>query len=172
MLETRQILNKNSSRWASRTPSQQIRRKRWVPPDLTQNPQRLGVISHYSDSNYVLGNSSPAALGRFAKHFKSGSDPNVGSHAESGMLHELEDNLPTSPHNAGESSMDSVPSLAEHQPEVGELPGDDVYELQGSEVDRPQPTQSVDRLRKSVRNASDEGNLVAKSKHESRWNFF
>jgi hypothetical protein len=137
VLETRQNLNKNSSRWASRTPSQQIRRKRWVPPDSTQNSDR---ISHYSDSNYVLGNSSKAALGRFAKLFKLGSDPIEGGHAEFDMPHELADNLSTSFHKPGKSPKNSVPSLAGHQPEVAELPGDYVYELQGSECDRSRLT--------------------------------
>ena len=36
--ETRQDLVVHSSRWAGRSPSQQLRRKVWTPPDLEQEP--------------------------------------------------------------------------------------------------------------------------------------
>lgn len=117
VLETRQNLNKNSSRWASRTPSQQIRRKNWVPPDLTQEPKHLSTISRYSDSNYVLGNSSPASLGRFARLFMSGSSSTEG-HAESEMPHELPSHSALSPGNYD-------------QPDIAELDGNNIFELGG-----------------------------------------
>lgn len=75
MSVSRQNFNKNSSRWVSRTTNHQTRRKQWIPPDSTQNAQGTDTISRYSDPNYVLGNSTPAAVGWFARLFKSGFNP-------------------------------------------------------------------------------------------------
>lgn len=87
--ETRQIQTRTSNRWASRTPSQQIRRKNWLPPDSSKDSRRLSAMSRYSASNYILGDSSPISFGRFAQLFKFGSsaaadpaDPEIPNLAE------------------------------------------------------------------------------------------
>ena len=73
--ETRQHLVVNSSRWAGRTPSQQLRRKLWAPPDLTQVPLPSDTISRYSDQNFVIGDSSPNRLKRIAHRLLNGPSP-------------------------------------------------------------------------------------------------
>ena len=135
ILETRQNLNKNSRRWASRTPSQQIRRKNWVPPDLTQNFQRLSTITRYSDSNYCLGDSSPAALGRFARLFKLGSNSIV----ESENRVELAVNPPRRRLSHVMSQNNNI-SSADYQSPLAELQDNQVYELDGYNVERFGPS--------------------------------
>lgn len=73
--ETRQDLVVHSSRWAGRSPSQQLRRKVWTPPDLDQEPLPSNTISHYSDQNYVIGDSSNNRLKRMAHRLVHGPSP-------------------------------------------------------------------------------------------------
>ena len=70
---TRQNLNIPSRRWAGRTPSRQLRQKQWIPPDLSQRPQR--AISTYSEKDYVIGDSTPSALRRIANLLTNGPSP-------------------------------------------------------------------------------------------------
>lgn len=65
-------------RWSGRRVNQQ----QWVPPDLAHRPRPLSVLSHYSDPEYVIGNSTAEELERIARLFKSGNDSEPQSLAE------------------------------------------------------------------------------------------
>lgn len=61
-------------RWSGRRSSQRQLQREWVPPDITHRTQPLDVMSHYSNSSYVIGNSTPQRLKRIASQFKFGYD--------------------------------------------------------------------------------------------------
>ena len=73
--ETRQDLVVHSSRWSGRSPSQQLRRKVWTPPEPDQEPLPSNTISHYSDQNYVIGDTSNNRLKRMAHRLVHGPSP-------------------------------------------------------------------------------------------------
>ena len=66
-------LHSNSVRWAGRTPSQQERRERWVPPTL--DPTRANSIMRYSSTNHFLGDTSPDGLRQSANLLTVGPSP-------------------------------------------------------------------------------------------------
>lgn len=192
-LETRQNQTTNSNRWASRTPSQQIRRKNWVPPDLSSDSHRVNTISRYSASNYILGDSSPTSLGRFARLFKSGSSP-TPDQAQSSMPNVPElagDSLPLPKPDEPKTPGVTQPAFNPHQ----------IYELAVPEV-RNFNFQERTYVHRSASTSSrshdthpppfdpnDVGNMVENSRSaasgkgkestsattptgEARWNFF
>lgn len=75
LLAIRQQLVVNSNRWAGRTPSQQLRRQVWTPPDLAHRPQPSNSISRYSDHDFSIGNTSPGVLRRIANRLINGPSP-------------------------------------------------------------------------------------------------
>ena len=83
---TRQHLVINSGRWAGRTPSQQLRRKNWAPPDLTQSHTPADTISRYSAHNFVIGNASPNRLKRIAHRLLNGPSPAPASEESFGHV--------------------------------------------------------------------------------------
>ncbi len=84
----RQQLVVNSNRWAGRTPSQQLRRQAWTPPDLARRPKPSNSISRYSDPNFVIGNSSPGVLRRITNRLINGPSPapNLPEESSSGNI--------------------------------------------------------------------------------------
>lgn len=155
--ETRQNLNNDSGRWASRTASQKMRRKRWIPPDLTQTPWPSSTISRYRESDYILGNSSPAKLGSFAGLFKSGINPTEGQ-AESEIPPKRNVSFSTRSIR-GEVPNAGAVSPADYPPNVAELSaeGELRCELDGQEIsaelESPSPIpdeRTVNYLRRNV----------------------
>ena len=108
-------------RWSGRRSSQQQLRREWVPPDITHRTRPLGVISHYPDSSYVIGNSTPQGLKRIARLFKFGYD-------EECIQPDSPAELPTE-RNA--TSKGSEEFYANFQPSVAELSSayEDIAEL-------------------------------------------
>ena len=62
----------HSSRWASQTPSQQLRHKHWTPPDLSRRPEPEAIMSRYTAPQYVIGNTSYGMLRRIAHRLHNG----------------------------------------------------------------------------------------------------
>lgn len=119
-LETRQSLNSNSMRWSGRRGTQQQLQREWVPPDITHRTRPLSVMSHYSDPNYVIGNSTAKGLERIARLFKFGDD---GDLIRSDSLTEL-------PADGRTTSRGSPVLCAKFQPSMAELADNqDIAEL-------------------------------------------
>lgn len=72
---TRQNAAINSNRWAGRPPSQRIHRKDWIPPDVSEQRPNSNKILHYSQQDYVIGESSQGALQRIAHRLNNGPSP-------------------------------------------------------------------------------------------------
>ncbi len=75
LLGTRPKVATNSARWSGRTLSQQLRRRKWTPPDLGHRPDPSDTLDHYSDKEFVIGNSSTDLLRRIAHRFRNGPSP-------------------------------------------------------------------------------------------------
>ena len=65
----------NSNRWAGRTISQKLRRKDWVPPNLPAHETDIDRISHYSRTDYSLGETSQDGLRNIADRLTNGPSP-------------------------------------------------------------------------------------------------
>ena len=142
-LEPRKNFSKNPSRWASRQGSQKTRHKNWAPPDITQNPTPYSTLSRYSASDYVLGNSSPAELGRFARLFKFGSKPAkmpqhlAGSRWKLFANEVVRDDLLSPIIQPDIAELSTATELRVESP--AELSSSPIYELDGTAVERPRP---------------------------------
>ena len=74
-VETRPSAAVNSNRWASRTLSQQLSRKNWVPHDLLEQRQDISRISLYSREDYIIGETSQDVLRSIANRLNNGPSP-------------------------------------------------------------------------------------------------
>ena len=72
---TRHKATRNSNRWAGRPVSQRIHRKSWAPPDLLEQSSDSDKIMHYSQQDYVIGESSQVMLQRIAHRLNNGPNP-------------------------------------------------------------------------------------------------
>ena len=128
---TRHIATISSNRWASRTPSQRIHRKNWILPDLTEQCFATDKILHYSNHDYVIGESSHDMLQEIAHRLNNGPVPAA--------------NLP---------QLDTEPHTAILQPRMIETGDGQRFELEGysnpAELEARYPTTVTNDLGSSI----------------------
>lgn len=99
-----------------------------MAPDLSQRPQRADIIPRYSDSSYVLGNSSQAYLQRSADLLTNGPGP-----SQEDAPAELPAKLP---------SMEFI-GMAIDRETLQELPASMAFELAESVSDQPNAARKM-----------------------------